>query len=283
VTKILLVGDEIVDQYVYAEAVKMSEEAPVLVVREKQRTQRAGGAANVRDGLRRLGAEVDCLFGYKKPSVKTRIVVDGQQVLRLDNDNFEKGGPPDDLADLLDWCDLVAVSDYAKGVVSDRLIWQISDFGRPLVVDPYKQRYMYGKNVAMIKPNRAEAESVTGVKITSVETLDHAGKRYLEMSQAETVVITLGAEGMALFDRKTYWDKPWLEQTVRAELVDITGAGDTAFAVLAFIWAQPSFSKRTAVGYAVKAASIAVQHPGTYVVSREEVFDESSRFHERLL
>jgi D-beta-D-heptose 7-phosphate kinase/D-beta-D-heptose 1-phosphate adenosyltransferase len=257
----------------------MSDEAPVVVLREKRRESRPGGAANVRENLLKLGATVNTWFGEKLPSRKVRIVGAGQQVVRLDSDNFETSEIPKDLDAWVENCDLVAIADYNKGVVTKELTNAVDkmakEFGKPIVVDPYKKRRNYGQNITLIKPNKAEAESVTGVRIEGKESLVKAGQIYMDMSEAENLVITLGAEGMALFDRKTYWDKPFTYIPKSVDLVDITGAGDTVFAVLAFIWAHKNFSKSTSIRYATKAGRIAVEHFGTYAVSHDEVFQSN--------
>jgi D-beta-D-heptose 7-phosphate kinase/D-beta-D-heptose 1-phosphate adenosyltransferase len=274
--KILLIGDHIVDEYIFAEAVKMSDEAPVVVLREQKRETRPGGAANVRENLLKLGASVNTWFGDKVPSRKVRIVANNQQVVRVDQDNFESSEAPDDLVTLIEECDLVAIADYNKGVVTKELTNEVDklakQFKKPVIVDPYKKRRNYGQNITLIKPNKAEAESVTGISIEGPKSLIKAGQIYMDMSEAENLVITLGAEGMALFDRHTYWDKPFTYIPKTVNLVDITGAGDTVFAVLAFIWAHEHFSKSTSVRYATKAGRIAVEHFGTYAVSHDEVF-----------
>lgn len=274
--KILLIGDHIVDEYVFADAVKMSDEAPVVVLRENKRETRPGGAANVRENLLKLGASVITYFGDKMPSRKVRIVGKGQQIVRVDQDNFEGSEIPKDLPVWIENCDLVAIADYNKGVITKELTNEIDklakQFNKPVIVDPYKKRRNYGKNITLIKPNKAEAESVTGIQIEGNESLTKAGQIYLDMSEAENLVITLGAEGMALFDRQNYWDRPFTYIPKTVNLVDITGAGDTVFAVLAFIWAHKNFSKSTSIRYATKAGRIAVEHFGTYAVSHDEVF-----------
>ena len=274
-TKILLIGDEIVDHYVFTDPVKVSEEAPVLVVRKNDEAKRPGGAANVCKGLEAMGAIVTPFYGRKSPSVKMRVVVGAQQVLRLDDDNFKgpnlEGGERESLERMMEKADVIAISDYGKGVWTAEIREMVTEYPKKLVVDPYQMRVEYGP-CALIKPNKLELESVVGFRILDADTLRTAAQMYMKQAGASTIVVTMGPDGAVLFDRERYWGQPFRCPTEATVLTDVTGAGDTMFAVLAYIWGQPNFSKSTAVRYATKAASIAVRHAGTYVVDRKEVF-----------
>ncbi|MCK5138480.1 MAG: hypothetical protein KAQ85_01435 [Thermodesulfovibrionia bacterium] len=271
--KVLLIGDEIQDIYLHTVPVKLSEEAPVVIVRQESKSSKAGGAANVVSNLEGLGMKVDFYYGEKTPSVKNRIITNNRQMIRIDEDNLEVVKPSKKLERLIAVADIVVISDYDKGVVTDEMIEMIDSFNVNVIVDPYKLKYNYGKNVLLIKPNRKEVESVTGMRIDSRDTLVKAAHSYMELSGAENLVITLDIEGMVLFDRATYYERPYIHGGKAEALIDITGAGDTVFAVLIYIWTQAHFSKSTAVRYANKAGGIAVKHPGNYVAKHSEVFE----------
>lgn len=281
--RILLIGDRIVDQYIFGSCNKISPEAPVVVIEEQRREMKNGGAGNVRENLKALGANVAFYDGDKSPSVKTRVVSSNQQIVRIDKDNPQEVPLPSDIGSRVKEADLVMLCDYNQGVVNKENVEKINsaakEHGKKIIVDPYRNKVDYGK-VDLIKPNKKELESVTGIKVSNRESLRKAGKEYLRMSQAQNLVVTLGAEGMALFDYVTYKDEPFVcTPTQVREVIDVTGAGDTAFAVLGLVWSYEHFSKSTAVRYAIKAAGIAVSRFGCAVVKKEEVFEVNNSFH----
>jgi D-beta-D-heptose 7-phosphate kinase/D-beta-D-heptose 1-phosphate adenosyltransferase len=283
--KVFLIGDQIIDQYIFGSCNKISPEAPVVVVEEERREMKKGGASNVSANLEALGAKVVSWYGDKEPSIKTRVVSGHHQIVRIDRDNIEVVPPPKGLEQILLETDIVMISDYDQGVVNEEVMFEINYLAqrhkKRVIVDPYRNKFDYGP-VDLIKPNRKELESVVGVKITK-ETLAGVGRSYLKMSRAKNLIVTLGAEGMALFDHNTYFDKPFICKPKEAkEVIDVTGAGDTVFAVLGFIWAHRNFSKSTSLQYATKAGSIAVSRFGCAVVERGEVFETNDSFHERM-
>lgn len=277
--KILVVGDLIVDEYVYGECHRISQEAPVPIVSYTNTEMRMGGAANVAANLRDLGAQV-MLWGGEKKSIKTRVVVGNQQICRIDRDDTTTVEPTHELVEFAKSADAIVVSDYCKGAVNTQVLDAISKtaYGKPVLVDPYNGRCTYNIGIKVIKPNRKETESVTGIKINGTDSLIKAGQSYLAQSNAENVVITLGAEGMALFDNGKYHEKPFaVKSEAPQQVFDVTGAGDTVIAVLAYIWASGGdgkFSKQTAVTFANKAAGIACSKFGTATVNHKELFGE---------
>jgi D-beta-D-heptose 7-phosphate kinase/D-beta-D-heptose 1-phosphate adenosyltransferase len=279
--KVLVLGDLIIDEYIYGECTRISPEAPVPVVKFGKSVIKQGGAGNVVENLKALGAHVR-FWGNAKSSHKLRIVAGHQQVVRLDRDDCAVLSPPrqETLREWVQWADVVLVSDYDKGVVNEDLLSTLSKVlqtvQRPLLVDPYNGKHHYGDKVTLIKPNRAEAESITGIKITDAKSLIAAGQLYLYKSGAVHCLITLGAEGMALFDRTNHWNEPFAVPPVNLQQVfDVTGAGDTAIAVLAYLWGSgvpDTARKHSAVAWANTAAAIACSKLGTAVVSQEELF-----------
>lgn len=285
--KILVLGDLIIDEYVYGDATRISPEAPVPVVVEKSRKRVPGGAGNVVENLKALGAEVK-FWCDEKFSHKLRVIAGRQQIVRVDNDDTREMYVPAALMSWIVWADAVVISDYAKGVVTQELADKASIFctmsGKPLLVDPYQGRCDYGDRVTLIKPNKAECESVTGIKITDDESLEKAGYAYLIKSRAQSVVLTLGPDGMALFDGKTHSRHPYISRPQAQQVFDVTGAGDTAMAVLAFIIATSrpgQHSKQSMVDFANVAAGKAVGKLGTAVVSFDELFGQYLNFEEK--
>lgn len=278
--KILVLGDLIIDEYVYGECTRISPEAPVPVVKESRRVVVPGGAGNVAENLKELGAEVR-FWCDSKSCHKLRVIAGHQHVVRVDNDDCRLLEPPADLEAWVEDANAVVISDYSKGAVTGDLILRTNaaccEFGRPLLVDPYNGKCEYG-TPTLIKPNRAEAQSVTGIMITDEKSLHAAGYAYLENSKAESVVVTLGSDGMAYFDRGKYYKAPYRSKSSVQHVFDVTGAGDTAIAAFAYVHAtcKPgSFSKRTVVDFANKAAGVVVGKIGTATVRMNEIFDDS--------
>jgi D-beta-D-heptose 7-phosphate kinase / D-beta-D-heptose 1-phosphate adenosyltransferase len=276
--KVLVLGDLIIDEFVYGDCSRISPEAPVPVVSELRRVSTMGGAGNVDANLLALGANT-IFWCDSKWCHKTRIIAGHQQVCRLDKDDLSEVEPPQCLSDWVKWCDVVVLSDYRKGVVTDKLISALDgvlfNYPKPLLVDPYNGFCWYGSHVTLTKPNKHETESVTGVKIVDEKSLIDAGNVYLNLSGAENVVITLGADGMALFDNDRYKDKPYVVKSAAQQVFDVTGAGDTAIAVLAYIWADSSEGKRSkqaAINWANKASGLVCAKLGTAIVTHGELF-----------
>jgi D-beta-D-heptose 7-phosphate kinase/D-beta-D-heptose 1-phosphate adenosyltransferase len=284
--KVFLAGDHIIDEYIYGSCDRVSPEAPVLVVKEERREEKPGGAANVKANLIALGADVD--FYGEAPmysSKKTRIIVQGQQTIRIDDDCDSVLDPPVDWEDRIREADIVMVADYGKGTINDEFIEVLSTHAwkhcKKVLIDPYPNKYKYGSVVTLITPNKAEVESVVGFSIYDDDTLIKAGHRYMDMANAQNVLVTLGPGGMAFFDREQYNKKPFQIESEKQEITDVTGAGDTVFAVMGYIWSHPKFSKQTSVKYANKAAGIAVSRFGCATVTKEEIFGDG--IHQRML
>lgn len=276
--KILVLGDLIIDEYIYGSCTRISPEAPVPVVTFDKSVMVLGGAGNVVENLKALGAEVQ-FWCDTKTCHKTRILAGHQQVVRLDRDDLTEVSPPPDLHKMVEWADVVLISDYNKGVINSSLLAALEKVfalcRKPLLVDPYNGKFRYMARPTLIKPNRAEAESIVEFKIKDKDSLIMAGQQYLKKSGAENCVITLGAEGMALFDRHRYWDEPFSVASKAQQVFDVTGAGDTTIAVLAYVWASSKIeklSKAKAVSLANYAAGIVCSKLGTAVVTHKEIF-----------
>ncbi len=289
--KILVVGDIILDRYVFGEVERVSPEAPVPVVEVQKEEFRLGGAGNVANNLSSLGIKTYLLGlvgqdygrhiirGLLKASVvedltvedpkrptteKTRVIARSQQLLRIDREERAsvEGRTLQELLERLDLeVDGILVSDYAKGVVCRPLMDRIREKGIFFSVDPRPQNKSLYVGAYLMTPNEKEARAMAGE-----ESLPHLGWRLKRELNLKTLVITLGAKGMALFDRE-YKVFP-----ARARQVyDVSGAGDTVVAVLTAC-ALAGMDWDSACELANLCAGIVVGKLGTATVSPEEVF-----------
>jgi len=300
---VLVIGDVMLDSYVFGKVTRISPEAPIPIVDvEDDKTMNIpGGAANTASNIKSLGGEVylvgitgvdndadllnnalrarrisldglvDC--PDKPTTVKTRIVADQQQVVRMDR---EKRGYIDDyharvicdrFNDTIDSCNVVVVSDYAKGVITPYVMDNILKVSRmhntPVIVDPRPQNMDSYKNCDIITPNIAEAEGMVG-------KFDMATLCIKILSKLNcNVLLTKGKEGMTLCTKNmVYTDFDAITKGVR----DVTGAGDTVAAALALSLAAGA-SYEQAAEISNYAAGIVVGKFGTTTTTREELIN----------
>ena len=303
--KVLVVGDFMLDEYVWGQVERISPEAPVMVVNVERQTQVLGGAGNVVNNLVGLGAQVAVLglvgqdipgaalktelarlgvdpYGLfvdnqRQTTLKTRVLGGNQQIVRIDRENRQPA--PHWFFDealkylevLLPDLDAVILSDYGKGVLIEPLLAAIIARGRkgelPVVVDPKGHDYSRYRGVTVITPNRKEAELAAGYSLHRREDLLRAGQEICRACDTDALLVTLGAEGMILFHQ----DRPPQEIPAQArEVFDVSGAGDTVVAVMALglaRWRQPLLAARLAN----LAAGIVVGKIGTAPILRSEL------------
>lgn len=239
--KILLVGDNGVDQYQYGTVERISPEAPVPVINYTSTVTKPGMAANVLDNLKKLGCQVTFVHG-NKTSIKTRIIdsKSKQHLLRIDQDQRSKPVQID--WDLLGNYDAVVISDYNKGSVEYETIEQIrADFTGPIFVDT-KKTDLHRFNGCFVKINRLEWE--------------------LAKSYPDELIVTLGKDGVRY--------KEHAISTPPVEAFDVCGAGDTFLAALALEYVQSKDILKS-INFAVKAASVTIQHVGVYSPTLAEI------------
>jgi len=299
--RVLVIGDVILDRYLWGRATRVSPEAPVLVVDVDREELRLGGAANVAQNVRALGAlptmigvvgadaaaqslkgeldarEVDAEAGLvrdpgRRTTLKTRIIAHHQQVLRADEETRESLAP-EVTAELwrrveraLPGADAVLLSDYGKGVISaailDRLLPELTKRGLPSAVDPKEEHFQRYRGVTVITPNLAEASQAWGRRIRSHEDLLEAGFGLRQKLDAEAVLITRGEEGMSLFTSEGHTHFP----TRARRVYDVTGAGDTVVATSAVALAARAPLPEACV-LANHAAGLVVAELGTAAAS----------------
>ena len=300
---ILIVGDVMLDEFIWGKVGRISPEAPVPIVEVINETYRLGGAANVAANIRELGGKpvpigvvgkdetgnrlLDLLkeLGIESFAVarddrpttlKTRIIAHNQQIVRADWESRQPLSPQLNLAlstaflRYLPQAGAVVVSDYDKGVVNRELLSTIlpkaKAAGVPVFLDPKVHHADYYRPITMITPNQREAELLTGMAIPDQGALEDAGQKLLEKFECEYALITCGEEGMALFDHSVSHHLP----TFAREVFDVTGAGDTVIATLALAHAAGAAMEESAT-LANHAAGIAVGKIGTATVTREEL------------
>ena len=304
---ILVIGDIIVDHFIWGTVSRISPEAPVPVVNVTDESLLLGGSANVLHNLYDLGARAtlcgvigDDFMGdhllellrrmsspiagviktVDRPTTKkTRIVAQSQQVVRFDR---EKTGPlPPAILDALcsfieehlNTFDAVIISDYCKGVICRRLMDHLRTLLNrhriPMIVDPKPVHAELFREATIITPNHHEAEKMSGVTIDDDQTLLKAATTLLQKLDSTAVLITRGEAGMTLLEKgKPIFTIP----TVAKEIYDVTGAGDTVIASLALGLAS-GLSFAEAATLANFAAGIVVGKVGTATASARELME----------
>lgn len=309
--RILVVGDIMLDHYIWGKVSRISPEAPVPVVNVTRENLLLGGAANVVNNITSLGghALIAGVIGHdehgrsivhhlrennvitdgliveeKRPTtIKTRIIAHSQQVVRFDREVKE------DIAEntqrlLLEYVEkhlnegvnAIILSDYCKGVVTRRVVSEIvamaGERGIMVAVDPKVPHFDYYQKVDILTPNTDEASAGARIDIADDSSLLAAGKAIMERLQSRSLLITRGEHGMSLFEGD---GKVTSIPTVAQEVYDVTGAGDTVISVLALASAVGA-SLIDASILANFAAGIVVGEVGTAVVTPEQLIHRIS-------
>lgn len=297
-TKILVVGDVMLDQYWTGRAGRISPEAPVPVVKVAHQEVRAGGAANVALNIAALGAKAhllgvvgndlyaeqlqglleqanvtaDWVRSANGTICKLRVLSHHQQLIRMDFEETAEVSAAEQLAELVA-CqvaqyDALVVSDYAKGALRfvEAMIAAARAENVPVLVDPKGTDFQRYAGATLIKPNQGEFEAIVG-GCSDTESLVEKATGLLETLDLQALLVTRSEHGMALVKRG---DKPYLLKSQAQEVFDVTGAGDTVMAALATAYAS-GMSLQNAVHLANQAASIVVRKVGTSTVSKAEL------------
>jgi rfaE bifunctional protein kinase chain/domain len=287
--KILIIGDLILDRYIWGKVNRISPEAPVPVVEVTDEDFLLGGASNVANNivslgghativglagndragemlmkmLKEKGVQCDGVFlGSRPTTVKTRIIAHNQQVVRFDKEVKDKVDGKifkrflEYIRSAVQNHDAVIISDYKKGVASSELVRKVVKYSRPgdvfVSVDPKVGHFHYYKNVSLITPN--------------VKSLISAGKALIRKLSCNAVLITRGEYGMSLFKK----DKVVHIPTVARTVYDVTGAGDTVIATFTIAYAAGASEEEAAV-IANHAAGIVVGEIGTAVATIDQL------------
>ncbi len=302
---VLVIGDFMIDHYIWGSATRLSAEAPVPIVNVKNESTTLGGAGNVVQNLVALGAKVtvagvigddaagnqlieilesegvktDTIIkdNTRSTTVKTRILVGSHQVVRVDREVTDAVSQEfeDELIEKLganiDSSDIVILSDYNKGLfapgLTQRLIKIANERGKKVVIDPKGLNYEKYRGAYIIKPNRKElAEAAKTEKISGIADLQHAAKTIFQQTGATYLIVTLSEEGMAIVTEQTSKLLP-----VKAtEVFDVTGAGDTVIAAIAYFIAL-GLPVDEACELANHAAAIVIRHIGSATTTIDEI------------
>lgn len=266
---ILVCGDAITDRYWHADVTRISPEAPVPVAKVIRTEEREGGAANVLNNVRAMGASAVGLFSRSpEPIVKIRVIGKAQQMVRIDFDQPQEPISEAEFATLMPDTSLVIFSDYGKGGLRnvDALIEIAKVAGKRVLVDPKGHDYTRYRNADVVKPNLDEMRELVGGWSTE-EQLEQKAMRLRLDTHIKAILLTRAAAGMTLYTDGGAFSIP----SAAKEVYDVSGAGDTAIAAFAVAMTMTN-DWLTAAHYANKAAGIAVSRFGTAVVSKEEVF-----------
>jgi D-beta-D-heptose 7-phosphate kinase/D-beta-D-heptose 1-phosphate adenosyltransferase len=304
--KILIVGDVMLDRYWWGSVSRISPEAPVPVVQLEKTSLAAGGAANVAVNVSTLGAvprligviggdeegkylsdaldkskiSPDLLLTLKErpTTVKTRIVAHNQHVVRIDNEKTDFLTSEQEEAlwlsieSELDKCDLILISDYAKGLLSKnllkRLITKAAVNNKHVLVDPKGKDYTKYSGATLLTPNRREAIEACHFEEHQVaDDITIAGETLISELNLEALLITQGEKGMTLFQKE---EMPVHFQTKARTVYDVTGAGDTVIATLAVALAAGA-NLLQAAELSNISAGLVVEEVGTTTINQEKL------------
>ncbi len=302
---ILVVGDLMVDEYLWGDVERISPEAPVQVVTIKDEDFSLGGSGNVVNNVVALGAKVSAVgvigtgsdgqlllnklneLGVdiagifqdsNRPTTrKTRIIASNQHVLRIDRETKESISEPtfEAIAKYLEEkipdVDVVLISDYGKGLITEALMARLIAAGQKhkkiTIADPKGLDFSKYSGVSLITPNKKEAALASGIEVVDETTLIEAGNKILQRVGIDKLLITCGKDGMVLFDRNK---APYKIRAETRQVYDVSGAGDTVLAVFGLAVASGISFEDGAV-LANTSAGIVVGKVGTATVSRQEL------------
>lgn len=306
--KILVIGDIMIDKYLWGKTERISPEAPVQVVNINSKSKILGGAGNVVNNLKSLGSNVDIvsiigdcknsnelkklftdikvstkyLFTQKDriTSVKSRIVSSNQQVVRYDYESTDEISIENQKKILsifekiiLNY-EIILLSDYGKGVLSQNLTQSIiksaKKYNKKVLIDPKSLNYSKYSGAYLLTPNKKEASEATKIDINSESSLKRALKKLKSDYLLDVSLITLSENGIALYD-----DKLRIYPTSSQEVFDVTGAGDTVLASLGFALAC-KLDIDSAIKFANHAAGVVVKKIGSATATINEIIEYES-------
>jgi len=308
---ILVVGDLMIDHYLWGNCDRISPEAPVQIVDVNKETAVLGGAGNVVNNLIALGAKVTVIGAIgddesgeelkamldnlgdaqvtliaekgRTTSRKTRVMAAHQQVIRYDSEskNDISQETQDKIllvfTEAIAYVDAVLLSDYGKGVLTIKLAKSLiaiaNSLNKKILVDPKGENFSKYAGAYLLTPNRKEASLATKIKIDTNKTLEDAIVKLKSELNLSVSIVTLSEQGIAIFDNALS-----IIPAVARDVFDVTGAGDTVFAALGFMLAQGKDIYES-VEFANLAAGVAVGKLGSATVSLEEIVEYRSSLH----
>jgi len=309
--KILVIGDLMIDHYLWGSCERISPEAPVQVVNVDNENTILGGAGNVVSNLKALGAKVDVISvigdceiskELKKllsdinvdtqylitqknrvPSKKSRIISSQQQVVRYDRESNEaidsnsQKNILDTFSKIVDNYACIIISDYGKGVLTNKLtpslIKVANKYGKKILVDPKGSNYLKYKDAYLLTPNKKEASEVSKITINDDLSLTKAITWLKSKCNLDVALITLSDQGVAIYDSELR-----IHPTVAREVFDVTGAGDTVIASLGFALSCEIHIDK-AVEFSNLAAGVVVGKIGSATATIDEIIEYESSLH----
>ncbi|MFH1245805.1 MAG: D-glycero-beta-D-manno-heptose-7-phosphate kinase [Candidatus Omnitrophota bacterium] len=308
--RVLVIGDLMLDEFIWGKVARISPEAPVPVVWVNSESFMPGGAANVANNIHALGAKVylcgvigsddrgrilidelrrkdinveGIVVDSERPTtLKTRVIAHSQQVVRIDREKID--GIDDNIVDQImtflnekiNEIDAVIIEDYGKGLICPRLLQElipvVQKHTKIITVDPKENHFSYYQGITLMTPNHHEAARAVGREIKTESDLEKAGNDLLRQQNAQAVLITLGENGMRLFERKNTGKSIYIP-TVAQKVFDVSGAGDTVIATATVALASHG-SMLDAAYIANYAAGIVVGKVGVAVATQEELIEK---------
>jgi len=312
--KLLVIGDLMIDHYLWGSCKRVSPEAPVQIINIEQESSSLGGAGNVVNNLKSLGAHVDVISiignckntnslkqllnkvgisnKYLKTeegrytSKKTRIIASQQQVVRYDVESKEDISEKSEnyifntFKKIIKNYDVVLLSDYGKGVLTSALTQSIINLSNALnikvLVDPKGKDYSKYKNAFLLTPNKKEASDATQINIDDNDSLNKAIKKLRTTLNLNISLITLSEKGVAIYDENMR-----IKPTQSREVFDVTGAGDTVIAAIGYALGC-KYDIDSAVEFANLAAGVVVGKIGSATTSINEIIEYESSLNKSL-
>lgn len=309
--RIAVVGDMMLDCYFWGEVKRISPEAPVPVIEIDNEFYRFGGAANCALNILKLGAEPIPvgIIGYdnhgsiftglmeeagitspglmiddtRPTTAKTRVIARNQHIVRIDQEKKDyingeiEGRILGFVKENISQLDGLILQDYNKGVLTAVLIEEIiklcNDNDVIVTVDPKFNNFFTYKNVTVFKPNRKETEDAFGIRIKNEQDIEHAGAKLLETLNASYVLLTLGEEGIAVFQKGS---KARRIPTRARKVADVSGAGDTVISTLTVALAAGAdiFEASYLANY---AGGLVCEELGIVPIEADKLFSEAEK------
>jgi rfaE bifunctional protein kinase chain/domain len=305
--KIAVLGDVGIDRYTIGSVERISPEAPVPIVSVQREYLKLGLASNVADNVialaglpvlsgvvgkdrnaidlinmleeRKIPAKGLVVDASRRTILKERIIGESQQMIRIDYEDTHALSPAiqkkiqASVLKSIATADALIIEDYAKGLLQEKTISMAVKAAKakkiPVLVDPHlKTPLTWYSEATLLTPNKKEAEQLAGEKIVDQDTLLTVGRKIMSKTRSESLVITLGKDGMAIF--KNSKTQPTLIPTFAQEVYDVSGAGDTVISVMALVLATGA-SLEDAAYISNLAAGVEVSKRGTATVSSQEI------------
>jgi D-beta-D-heptose 7-phosphate kinase / D-beta-D-heptose 1-phosphate adenosyltransferase len=306
--RLLVIGDIIVDQYLWGSCQRISPEAPVQVIDVERENTVLGGAGNVVNNLKKLGAQVDIMSVIgsceisselmkllndikvhtkfiitqknRISSKKTRIIASQQQVIRYDRESSDDIDAESQKTiiktfnNIVNDYEVILLSDYGKGVLTNQLtqslIYTAKKYNKKVLVDPKGIDYLKYKGAFLLTPNKKEASIATKINILDDASLTDAIVKLKSMCNLDISLITLSEHGIAIYDGKLR-----THPTAAKEVFDVTGAGDTVLASLGFAIAC-GYSIDESVTFSNLAGGVVVGKIGSATATINEIIEYES-------